>query len=112
MSLCLQNIKRKIYPYVFMSSKHQKKNMSLCLYVFKTSKEKYVPMSLCLQNINKKNMFLYLLSLCLHVEQTVFHVDRAVGNRRQFLVMCHNHESLSEAIAQIEEKLVQFSLIL
>ena len=57
-------------------------------------------------------MFLYLLCLCLHIEQAVFHVDSAVGNRRQLLVMCHNHESLSEAIAQIEEKLVQFGLVL
>ena len=106
-SYVFKNINRKICPYVLMSSK--------------TSTEQYVPMSLCLQKHqqknmslkhHRKNMFLYLFRLCLHVEQTVFHVDRAISNRRQLLVMCHNHESLSEAIAQIEEKLVQFGLVL
>lgn len=44
-------------------------------------------------------------------DQTVFHFNDAVGERRQFLIVGNDNEGLLKTLAQIEKELMQFFLV-
>ena len=56
------------------------------------------------KNINPKKLYIF------H-DFAVLHVDNAVGNGSEVMVVSHNHQRLSKLVTQIKEQTVQFLLV-